>query len=183
MAAPLSAFSPKSFLAAYNSSVGVTLIERGYTVGELASRSDIPTLEAVATEFSRSLAVEWANLQIYKIEEAGAIVLSTDAKEANRLRRETATMIFSLYKGWNLAELSLFFARYLVGEFDEATRDVQGVSKLYVALKTFACVRVADMRRIERERATREYLDRWEDMRAKACSYGEYLNSRENGAD
>lgn len=178
----MAAFSPKSFLAAYSPAVGQALIERGYTVGELASRSDIPTLEAVATEFSRSLAVEWATLQIYKIEEAGAVCLSTDAKEANRIRRAAAGMIFSLYKTWNLAELSLFFARYLVGEFDEAARDVQGASKIYVALKTFSIVRAADVRRVERERASREYLQKWEENNARACSYEEYIKSKNDGA-
>ena len=149
-------------------------------MGELAERRDIPTLSAAAAEFGRAVAVEWATLQIYKLEEAGALCLSTDAKEANRLRRETAGMVFSLYKAWNMGELSLFFARFLIGEFDEAVRDVQGASKIYVALKSFACVRASDLRRLERERASRDYLERWAEMNEKACSYTDYLKSKEN---
>ena len=119
-------------------------------------------------------------LQLYRLEEAGAIVLSTDSKEQHRLRRETAQMIYSTYRGWNLAELSLFFARYIVGEFDEAVRNNIGAMRVYVALQAYTITRKADIRRIERERESKEYLQRWAENNAKAVTREEYLKSLAN---
>ena len=157
--------------------MGQVLLERGYTIGELTLRADIPTVEDVVQQLGKDTAIDWACLQIYKLEEAGAVTLSTDAKDANRLRRETAAMITTLYKAWNLGELLLFFARFLTGEFRDATRDAYGAMKIYVALKAFTNVRNADALRIERERATREYLDNWDAMNRRACSYAEWKAS------
>lgn len=170
----LASCSPKTFLERYGAGVGQVLLERGYTIGELALRVDIPTVEDVVQQLGKDTAIDWACLQIYKLEEAGAVTLSTDAKDANRLRRETAAMIATLYKAWNLGELSLFFARFLSGEFRDVTRDAYGAMKLYVALKAFVNVRNADARRIERERATREYLADFDARNARACSYDDY---------
>jgi hypothetical protein len=167
-------FSPKTFIERYGAGIGLALIERGDTIGQLALRNDIPTVADVVAQLGKNTAVDWAVLQIYKLEEAGTITLSTDAQDANRLRRETAAMIVALYGDWNLGELSLFFARFLVGEFTTITRDVFGAMKIYVALKAFSNTRVADVRRIERERATREYLDNWDAMNRRACSYEDY---------
>ncbi len=173
----LASFSPKSFLERYDVGVGQALLERGYTIGQLALRADIPTVEDVVQQLGKDTAIDWACLQIYKLEEAGAVTLSTDAKESNRVRRETAAMITSVYKSWNLGELSLFFARFLTGEFRDATRDVFGAMKIYVALKAFVNVRNADARRIERERATQEYLAEFDARNARACSYDEWKAS------
>lgn len=173
----LANFSPRNFLERYGAGVGQVLLERGYTIGQLALRADIPTVDDVVQQLGKDTAIDWACLQIYKLEEAGAVTLSTDAKDSNRLRRETAAMITTLYKAWNLGELSLFFARFLTGEFRDATRDAFGAMKIYVALKAFVNVRNADARRIERERATQEYLAEFDARNARACSYDDYVKS------
>ena len=175
--AHLRQYTPKTFLAAYSPAMGAALIERGFTVGRLAQRCDIPTLSDVIAHFGDGVALNWLQVHIYKLEEQAALVLSTDSKDGIRLRGELARMIIALYKDFNLGELSLFFARYIAGEFIEATSKVVGASKVYVALRSFANIRQADICRVEREKQMAEYWANWERMNANACTREEYLKS------
>ena len=173
--AQLQQYTPKTFLAAYSPAMGAALIERGFTVGQLALRRDIPTLADVVAHFGEAVALNWLQVHIYKLEEQAALVLSTDSKDGIRLRGELARMIIALYKDFNLGELSLFFARYIASEFLEDTSQVFGASKVYVALRAFANIRQADICRVEREKQMAEYWANWERMNANACTREEYL--------
>lgn len=173
----LQRYTPKTFLAAYSPAMGAALIERGFTVGQLALRRDIPTLADVVAHFGEAVALNWLQVHIYKLEEQAALVLSTDSKDGIRLRGELARMIVALYKDFNLGELSLFFARYIASEFLEVTSQVFGASKVYVALRSFANIRQADICRVEREKQMAEYWANWVRMNANACTREEYLKS------
>ena len=166
-------------MAKYNATCGAVLVERGCTCGQLALRDDIPTLADVRESFGAETVSSYLTLLIYKSEEMGALCLSTDAKNATELRRETAQMLWAHCKELNLAEIALFFQRFSTGYYEEACRENHGAMKLYVALRAFAAARTADVRRLERERETRDYLAAISERNKKAISYEEYKKSLE----
>lgn len=175
----LAKFTPKSFLTVYNAAVGARMVARGVTSGQLATRDDLATLGDVVQVLGVAAATEWLVLQIFRLEEAGAVTLSTDPADANRLRRETAQMIVMRCLGYKVAELSLFFARFLASEYDDATDGSWGATKVYVALRAYDNARQADIRRVERSMETQDYMRRLDEMRCNACSYEAY---RKEGA-
>ena len=152
---------------------------QGATSGQLAIRENLATLGDVVRVLGVAAATEWNVLQIFRLEEAGAVTLSTDAQDANRLRRETAQMIVTRCLDYKVAELSLFFARFIAAEYDDATRDNFGAAKIYVALRAYDVARQADIRRVERSRETNAYLVQFDEMCARACSFSEYKKKGE----
>lgn len=170
----LAKLTPKSFLMVYNASVGARLMAQGATSGELALRDELATLGDVVQVLGVAAATEWLVMQLFRLEEAGAVTLSTDAADANRLRRETAQMIITRHIDYKVAELSLFFARFLAADYNEVTAGNFGATSVYTALRAYDVARQADVRRVERVMETQGYMRRLDEMRSKACSYEEY---------
>ena len=173
----LAKLTPATFLAKYNATCGAVFVERGYTCGQLALRDDVPTLADVREKFGSETVSSWLSLMIFKSEETGALCLSTDARTSTELRRETAQMIWVHCKDLNLAEIAMFFQRFATGYYEEACRENHGAMKLYVALRAFSAARTADVRRLERELETRDYLAAVSERNERACSYEEYKKS------
>lgn len=157
------------------------MVARGVTSGQLATRDDLATLGDVVQVLGVATATEWLVLQIFRLEEAGAVTLNTDSADANRLRRETAQMIVMRCLGYKVAELSLFFARFLASEYDDATGGSWGATKVYVALRAYDNARQADIRRVERSMETKDYLVQLDEMRARACPYSEFQKEKKGG--
>ena len=161
-------------MTAHSPDLGVALVRRGYTCGQLALNESIPTLANVAEVYGDATAVTWLKVQLDAVDRV------LGAKAFGELERfDAARLIAAKYKEMNVANLLQFFTRYKLGEYVEATAHIGGVQKLMTALRLYSITAGDDARRVAREREDlRNYAQRLE-WEKRAVSYEEYLKGKE----
>ena len=166
----LQKWAPSEFLARHNPDVGLVMMRRGMTAGELAVNEAIPTLGHVAEQYGDATAVAWLRIQLDAVD----VVLGANAF-GELARHSAAQLILAKYRDVNVGNLLQFFTRFRCGEYNEAVEHIGGVQKIMTALRLYMITRDDDARRVVRERETeRAYRER-EAWREKAISYEEYL--------
>lgn len=163
---------PSDFLTAYNPDRANNIIAKGYTPGEVAMLPDTPTLADVSAKFDEATAIKWLTIQI----DSADIIGGTKAfpEEA---RYSLASLLLAAYGYLNIGEFLLFFARYRLGDYTDLP--VGGLQKISAALRRYVDNRNLDIRRIEREQYNRQQEAMRREWAAKAISYEEYLNTKD----
>lgn len=170
MRAKLEAWEPSEFLKRHNPDVGLVMLKRALTAGELATNPEIPTLAHVAEVYGDATAVVWLRNQLDAVD----VVLGANAF-GELARHCAAQLIFAKYRDVNVGNLLQFFTRFRCGEYNEAVEYIGGVQKIMTALRLYMITRDDDARRVMRERETERAWREREAWREKAISYEEYL--------
>lgn len=163
---------PSEFFMNYPPGRASNIIAKGYTPGEVAMLPDTPTLADVEAKFGNETAVFWIKTLIDSVNMVqGAAVYPEEA------RNDIAALITSTYKGLNIGEFLLFFARYRLGDYTDLP--VGGLQKISAALRRYVEHRNLDIRRIEREQYNRQQEAMRREWDTKAITYEEYLKTKE----
>lgn len=166
-------WKPSEFLARHNPEVGLAVIERKITAGELAMNERIPTLAQVGEIYGRATAITWLDIQLESVDRAlGASAFG------KALCDDAAKLIYARYKDVNVGNMLQFFARYRLGEYNERVQYIGGIEKLMTALRLYLVTRDDDARRIARNRDIERAWQQRQEWERKAISYEEYLKTK-----
>lgn len=158
-----------TFLTRCNPRAADSIIASGVTSGELALNPNIPTLADIASVYGTSTAVLWVKIQIDNIDNVGgARAISREVIEA------VSRLIFAKYKNLNTSNLLQFFARYKIGDYNDATAYVGGAEKILVALRLYNLSLEDDVRRIMRDEYYAQQAVERERWQAAAITYDQY---------
>lgn len=167
-------WKPSEFLTRHNPDVGLAVIRRGLTSGELALDGRIPTLAQVAEVYGEATATAWLKVQLDSIDAVqGANAFGETA------RQDAVKLIYARYKDVNVANLLQFFARYRLNEYYEQVAHIGGIQKLLTALRLYIITRDDDARRIARNRDIERAWQQRQEWERKAISYDEYVKTKE----
>ena len=154
--------------------MGLAVIRRGLTSGELALDGRIPTLAQVAEVYGEATATAWLKVQLDSIDAVqGANAFGETA------RQDAVKLIYARYKDVNVANLLQFFARYRLNEYYEQVAHIGGIQKLLTALRLYIITRDDDARRIARNRDIERAWQQRQEWERKAISYDEYVKTKE----
>lgn len=161
--------TPTTFLTRCNPRAADSIVSSGVSSGELALNPNIPTLADIAEIYGVSTAVLWVKIQIDNADSmGGARVIDKNVIE------DVARLVYAKYKNLNTSNLLQFFARYKLGEYNDATAYVGGAEKILVALRLYNTSTEDDVRRLQREEYYKQQAEERERWRASAITYDEY---------
>ena len=170
----LERWKPGEFLARHNPDVGLAVVKLGATSGKLALNERIPTLSHVAEVYGLATVKVWLTVQLDSVD----AVLGANAF-GELAREEAVKLIMTGYKDVNVGNLLQFFARYRVGDYNEAVAHYGGVQKLMTALRLYIKTRDDDARRIARERDTEKAWRERQEWAKRAINYEEYQRTKD----
>lgn len=171
----LERWKPGEFLARHNPDVGLAVVRLGTTSGELALNGRIPTLANVAEVYGAATVKVWLTVQLDSVD----AVLGANAF-GELAREEAVKLIMTGYKDVDVGNLLQFFARYKMGEYNEAVAHYGGVQKLMSALRLYLRTRDDDARRVARERDNEQAWRERQEREKRVISYEEYVASCKN---
>lgn len=166
--------TPGEFLTRHNPDVGYAIERRGITAGQLALNGAAPTLAHVSGAYGEATALLWLKVQLQSVDAVlGANVFSEQAVQ------DGARLILAKCRDVTVVNILQFFTRYKMGEYVEKVERVGGMQKILTALKYYLITMGDDARRIEREVCERAAYEQRLEWERKACSYEEYLRTKE----
>lgn len=165
---------PKEFLLKHNPAVAAVILRRGTPCGDLALDEAIPTLEQIGSVYGNALPVAWLKVLIEDID--GLLGLTAFPEMAIA---ETARQIYANYASWNVGNILQFFGRYKAGEWAERVQHIPGMQRIMAALKIYAAIRDADIRRATREREESEMHRQRMEWARRAVSHEEAVGTDE----
>lgn len=167
--------TPGDFLTQHNPDVGFAIERQRITSGQLALNGAAPTLGRVAEAYGEATAILWLKVQLQSVD----AVLGANAFSEQALL-DGARLILAKSRDVTVVNLLQFFTRYKMGEYVEKVERVGGMQKILLALKYYMITMNDDARRIEREARECKAYEQREEWARRACSYEEYLISKEN---